>query len=38
MMDGYGYGMMGGGYWIIGLIFCILVLIGLVLSSNTCTA
>jgi putative membrane protein len=33
MMDGYGYGygMMGGGYGIIGLIFCILVLIGLVL-------
>ena len=28
---GYGYGMMGGGYGIIGLIFCILVLIGLVL-------
>ncbi|MCZ7357925.1 MAG: SHOCT domain-containing protein [Candidatus Methanoperedens sp.] len=31
MMDGYGYGMMGGGYWILGLIFSILVLIGLVL-------
>jgi putative membrane protein len=33
MMDGYGYGygMMGGGYGIIGLIFWILVLIGLVL-------
>ncbi|MDP2766932.1 MAG: SHOCT domain-containing protein [Candidatus Methanoperedens sp.] len=33
MMDGYGYGygMMSGGYWIIGLIFWLLVLIGLVL-------
>jgi putative membrane protein len=32
MMDGYGYGgMMGGGWWIIGLIFWLLVLIGLVL-------
>jgi putative membrane protein len=33
MMHGYcyGYGMMGGGYRIIGLIFMILVLIGLVL-------
>ncbi len=27
MMDGYGY----GGYWILGLLFWILVLIGLVL-------
>ncbi len=36
MMDGYGWGgMMGGwgygGYWILGLIFWILVIIGLVL-------
>ncbi len=31
MMDGYGYGMMSGGYWILGLIFWILVIIGLVL-------
>lgn len=31
MMDSYGYGMMNGGYWIIGLIFWLLVLIGLVL-------
>jgi putative membrane protein len=30
MMDGYGYGM-GGGYWILGLIFWILVIIGVVL-------
>ncbi|MCE8429817.1 MAG: SHOCT domain-containing protein [Candidatus Methanoperedens sp.] len=32
-MNGYGYGysMMGGGHPIIGFIFCILVLIGLVL-------
>jgi len=30
MMDGYGYGM-GYGMWIIGLIFWILVIIGLVL-------
>ncbi len=29
MMDGNG--MMGGGYWILGLIFWILVIIGLVL-------
>ena len=31
MMDGYGYGMMSGGMWIVGLIFWILILIGLVL-------
>lgn len=31
MMDGYGYGMMSGGYWILGLIFWMLVIIGLVL-------
>src|SRR5660398_227740 len=31
MMNGYGYGMMSGGYWIFGLIFWILVIIGLVL-------
>lgn len=31
MMDGYGYGMMSGSYWILGLIFWILVIIGLVL-------
>ncbi|CAG0987922.1 hypothetical protein METP2_02385 [Methanosarcinales archaeon] len=31
MMDGYGYGMMSGGYWILGLIFWILLIIGLVL-------
>ena len=31
MMNGYGYGMMSGGYSILGLIFWILVLIGLVL-------
>ena len=31
MMDGYGSGMMSGGYWIFGLIFWILVIIGLVL-------
>ena len=31
MMDGYGYGMMSGGYWILGLLFWILVIIGLVL-------
>ncbi len=32
MMDGYGgYGMMSGSFWIIGLIFWLLVLIGLVL-------
>ncbi len=33
MMDGYGYGygMMGGSYWILWLIFWILVIIGLVL-------
>jgi len=30
MMDGYGYGM-GSGVWIFGLIFWILILIGLVL-------
>ncbi|MCZ7383596.1 MAG: SHOCT domain-containing protein [Candidatus Methanoperedens sp.] len=30
MMDGYGYGM-GYGMWILGLIFWILVIIGLVL-------
>jgi putative membrane protein len=30
MMDGYGYGM-GSGMWIFGLIFWILILIGLVL-------
>jgi len=30
MMDGYGYGM-GSGMWILGLIFWILVLAGLVL-------
>ncbi len=30
MMDGYGYGM-GGGWWILWLIFWILVIIGLVL-------
>lgn len=36
MMDGsgYGYGMMDGGYWIIGPIFWILVLIGLVLLAK----
>lgn len=28
---GYGYGMMSGDYWIFGLIFWILVLIGIVL-------
>ncbi len=31
MMDGYGYGMMGGGWWILGLIFWILIIIGIVL-------
>lgn len=31
MMDGYSYGMLGGGMLIIGLIFWILVLVGLVL-------
>ncbi len=31
MMDSYGYGMMSGGYWILGLIFWLLVIIGLVL-------
>ena len=31
MMDGNGYGMMSGGYWIIWLIFWILIIIGLVL-------
>ena len=31
MMDGYGYGMMGPGWLIIGFIFWILILIGLVL-------
>lgn len=31
VMDGYGYGMMSGGYWIFALIFWILVIIGLVL-------
>jgi putative membrane protein len=31
MMNGYGYGMLGGGMLIIGLIFWILVLVGLVL-------
>ena len=31
MMDGYGYGMMSGGYGILGLIFWILLIIGLVL-------
>lgn len=33
MMDSYGYGsgMMSGSYWIIGLIFWLLILIGLVL-------
>ncbi len=30
MMDSYGYGMMGG-IWILGLIFWILVIVGLVL-------
>ena len=30
MMDGYGYGM-GGGMWILGLIFWILVIAGLIL-------
>ena len=30
-MDGYGYGMMSGGMWIVGLIFWILILIGLIL-------
>jgi putative membrane protein len=30
MMDGYGYGM-GSGMWIFGLIFWILILVGLVL-------
>lgn len=30
-MDGYGYGMMGGGMFILGLIFWILVIIGLIL-------
>lgn len=31
MMDGYGYGMMGGGMWILELIFWILIIIGLIL-------
>ena len=31
MMDGYGYGMMSGGMWILGLIFWILILVGIVL-------
>jgi len=31
MMDGFGYGMMGFGMWIIWLIFFILLIIGLVL-------
>jgi putative membrane protein len=31
MMDGYGYGMMVGGYWILWLLFWIIVLIGIVL-------
>jgi putative membrane protein len=31
IMYGYGYGMMGGGYWILRLIFWIIVLIGVVL-------
>ncbi len=31
MMDYGGYGMMSGGFWIIGIIFWLLVLIGLVL-------
>lgn len=31
MMDSYGYGMMSGGWWIVGLIFWILIIIGIVL-------
>lgn len=31
MMDSYGYGMMGGGWWILMFIFWLLVLIGIVL-------
>ncbi len=31
MMDSYGYGMMSGGYWFLGLLFWILVIIGIVL-------
>lgn len=31
MMDYGGYGMMSGGFWIIGFIFWILVIVGLVL-------
>ncbi|CAG0957750.1 MAG: hypothetical protein MPEBLZ_01110 [Candidatus Methanoperedens nitroreducens] len=31
MMDNWGYGMMGGGMLIVGLIFWILILVGLVL-------
>jgi putative membrane protein len=31
MMDGYGYGMMSGGMWILWLIFWILILVGLAL-------
>ena len=31
IMDGYSYGMMGGGMLIVGLIFWILILVGLVL-------
>jgi putative membrane protein len=31
VMDSYGYGMMGGSYWILELIFWVIVLIGLVL-------
>ena len=31
MMDSYGYGMMSGGMWILGFIFWILILVGLIL-------
>lgn len=31
IMDGYGYGMMGGGMWILGFIFWILIIVGLIL-------
>lgn len=31
MMDGYSYGMMNGGMWILGFIFWILILVGLIL-------
>lgn len=31
MMDGYGYGIMSGGMWIIGLLFWLLILVGLIL-------